>query len=161
MNELVPTLNDVPAQARTKSVELLNQALADLSDLYSQAKQAHWNVRGKTFYSQHLLFDQVADSVEEFLDEIAERVVQLGGVAQGTVRQAAARSSLKEFPTDNWDDLAYVKALAERFAVCAKAARNSIDASDECGDKDTADLFTGVSKALDKSLWFLEAHLRG
>lgn len=144
---------------RSQSVLLLNQALADLSDLASQTKQAHWNVRGPQFYSLHLLFDSLATTVEEHLDTIAERITTLGGLANGTVRQAASASTLPEFPS-NYEGLACVGSLIERFGAAANSARQAIDATADLGDADTADLFTAVSRDLDKSLWFLEAHLR-
>ena len=158
--ELVPTLNDIPTEARAQVVVILNQALADLSDLHSQAKQAHWNVRGPSFYPLHLLFDQVAGSAEEPLDDIAERIVQLGGVAEGTVRQTAGRSALPEFPTAGPNGAAYAQVLAERFGAVAKTVRAAVDATAELGDTGSSDLLTGVSRALDKSLWFIEAHTR-
>ena len=157
-------MNDLPAKTRAVSVDTLNQALADLSDLYSQAKQAHWNVRGPSFFTLHKLFDDVAESAEEPLDDIAERIVQLGGIAQGTVRMAAKNTALPEFEVSDKaadaDPLAYAKTLAARFAACAKSIRAAIDATAAAGDADTADLLTGVSRALDKSLWFIEAHMR-
>ncbi|MDR1498365.1 MAG: DNA starvation/stationary phase protection protein Dps [Puniceicoccales bacterium] len=157
---LAPTLNDLPVETRELSTALLNQALADLSDLHSQAKQAHWNVYGANFFSQHELFDKLADILFEPLDEIAERVVSLGGVAAGTVRQAAAASSVPEFPTDAKGSLAYITALAEHVAVAAKSVRAAIATTADAGDADTSDLLTGVSRSLDKTLWFLEAHTR-
>ena len=154
------TENNLPKDTRKKVAVILNQMLADLSDLYSQAKQAHWNVRGPQFYSLHKLFDELAANVEEHIDPLAERIVALGGVASGTVRQTAARSALSEFPTERTEGLAYVTALAERFAQCGAAARKGIEDTAAIGDADTADLLTGLSQDLDKGLWFLEAHTR-
>jgi len=144
---------------RSQSSLILNQALADLSDLASQTKQAHWNVKGPQFYSLHLLFDSLAGTVEGHLDTIAERITTLGGTANGTVRQAAASSVLPEFPTD-YEGMACVNALIERFGAAANSARAAIDTTAGFGDADTADLFTAISRDLDKSLWFLEAHTR-
>ncbi len=154
------TANDLPAGTRKKVSALLNQVLANLTDLYSQTKQAHWNVRGASFIMLHKLFDELADVVEEHIDPTAERITALGGVAHGTIRQAAVASVLAEFPKEQPDKLSYVTALAERFAVVAAATRKAIDKSAKLGDADTADLLTGVSRDLDKSLWFLEAHTR-
>jgi starvation-inducible DNA-binding protein len=156
-----PTRIDVAAAARTEAVRLLNAELADLLDLYAQTKYAHWNVRGPNFIALHKLFDELADTLEEAVDETAERAAALGGVALGTLRQAAAASRLPEFPAGTFKDLKVVEALAVRYADLAKYTREAIDAADRLGDKDTADLFTGISRDLDKSLWFLEAHLQG
>jgi len=145
---------------REKVAAMLNQTLADLSDLYSQTKQAHWNVRGKHFFPFHKLFDELAEMVEGHIDPTAERITALGGVAHGTVRQAAAASSLEEFPTEETGDSAYVEALIDRFARCANQVRKGIDDTADLGDVASSDLLTDVSRDLDKGLWFLEAHLR-
>jgi starvation-inducible DNA-binding protein len=151
---------DLPADNREKLIALLNQQLADSFDLLSQTKQAHWNVKGMQFISLHKLFDELADVVEEAVDMIAERATALGGTALGTARMAAAASRLPEYPLDAIDSRQHVEALAERYAHLAKTTRAAIDRADELEDLDTADLFTEVSRDLDKSLWFLEAHLQ-
>lgn len=154
------TKNDIPAAARKRVSAILNQTLANLSDLYSQTKQAHWNVRGPSFYSLHKLFDDLAASVEAHLDDTAERITALGGLAQGTVRHAAAASALPEFPDAQPGELSYVTALVERYSAAAKSVRKAIDATAALGDADTADLLTGASRDLDKALWMLESHSR-
>lgn len=156
-----PTRNNIPAENRAKLVSLLNQHLADLFDLMSQTKFAHWNVKGPNFYQLHKLFDELAEGVEGHVDEVAERVTALGGVATGTARQAAASSRLPEFPAGVHKGMDVVAALADRFAAAGNAAREAIDKADELEDKDTADLFTQVSRDLDQSLYFLESHLQG
>jgi starvation-inducible DNA-binding protein len=152
-----PTRNSVPAKNRGALVALLNQALADLGDLYSQTKQAHWNVRGQEFYQLHLLFDSVADTAEEHWDDVAERAVQIGGYARGTVRMAAGASQLPEWPEDASSEGDFVTAVTERFALVANSIREGIEKANGLGDLDTADLFTEISRKLDKSLWMLEA----
>jgi starvation-inducible DNA-binding protein len=156
-----PTRNDIAADNRAKVVSLLNQHLADTFDLMSQTKFAHWNVKGPNFYQLHLLFDQLAEKLEEHVDEIAERATALGGVAMGTARQAAAMSHIPEFPVGTHKGMDVVAALADRYAALGKSVRAAIDQSDELNDKDTADLFTQVSRDLDQSLYFLESHLQG
>ncbi len=156
-SKLNPTKNSVPAKSRGALIALLNQALADLGDLYSQTKQAHWNVRGTKFYQLHLLFDAMADTAEEHWDDVAERAVQIGGYARGTVRMAAKASQLPEWPENISSESDFVKAVADRFALTANSIRASIASSADLGDADTADLFTEISRKLDKSLWMLEA----
>ncbi len=152
---------DIPADDRAKINRILNQHLADSFDLMSQVKQAHWNVKGSDFWQLHKLFDEVAEQAAEWVDEFAERVTALGGYATGTVRMAAASSTLPEFPTDITDSMDYVRAVAERLAAFTNSAREAIDQTDELGDADTADLFTEISRCADKYLYFLEAHLQG
>jgi starvation-inducible DNA-binding protein len=161
MSTSFATRNDLPPEIRVKVIAQLNQHLADLFDLYSQVKFAHWNVKGPNFIALHKLFDDLADTVEEHVDEIAERVTALGGVANGTARQAGAASRVPEFPGGTHRGQDVVAALADRFATVGKTARKAIDEADDLGDKDTADLFTAVSRDLDKALYFLEAHLQG
>ena len=154
------TAVDLSAATRVAMIELLNQELADTSDLYSQTKQAHWNVKGIHFYQLHLLFDQLAEKRQGEADELAERATELGGYALGTVRMAAASSRLPEIPTGINAGVDYVQALVERYGIHANSMRAAIDEADEAGDKDTADLFTEISRELDKDLWFLQAHLQ-
>ena len=157
-NGLHQTKNDLPQADREKLVALLNARLADALDLRMQAKQAHWNVKGPQFIALHKLFDEIADAVEAGYDEIAERAVQLGGTALGTVQAVVATTSLKPYPTDISAGADHVEALASALAAFGESLRDAIDAADELGDADTADLFTGISKTTDKYLWFVEAH---
>jgi starvation-inducible DNA-binding protein len=152
------TENDIPKSARTELNALINQRLADVIDLQLQLKQAHWNVKGPHFIGLHELFDKIAEDVEKYVDEIAERVVQLGGVALGTVRVAAAHSLLEEYPLTIGDGSAHVEAVAKALSTFGREARVSIDEANALDDADTADLFTEVSRGIDKWLWFVEAH---
>ena len=154
-----PTRIDMSADVRSQVVEILNQSLAATLDLKTQAKQAHWNVKGKDFFQLHELFDEMSGELEDYVDMVAERVTALGGTALGTARIAAAASILPEYPLDAVDGEEHVTALAERFAAYGKHVRAAIDKTDELGDADTADLYTEISRTIDKRLWFLEAHL--
>lgn len=149
---------DISKAKREKLIAILNQSLADAMDLKSQAKHAHWNVKGPNFIALHELFDRVATEVEAHVDEIAERITTLGGTALGTVRIAAEQSALPQYPLEITDGTAHVDALSSALADFGKRVRKNIDETDELGDADTADLYTGVSRAIDKLLWFVEAH---
>lgn len=151
---------DLPLQTRDAMARLLNARLADTIDLALQIKQAHWNVKGPSFIALHELFDRLHNEAEAFYDDIAERITALGGTAYGTARTVTENSTLPGYPTDIKDGLAHVKALAASYATLGKAARAAIDTATNAGDADTADLFTGLSRGLDKTLWFLEAHLQ-
>jgi starvation-inducible DNA-binding protein len=154
-----PTRIDLATEVRTQVVSLLNQTLAGTLDLKTQTKQAHWNVKGMDFYQLHEMFDEMAGELEEYVDMVAERVTALGGTALGTARLAAAHSILPEYDLDAVDGVEHITALAERFSAYAKHVREAIDQTDSLGDADTADLYTEISRTIDKRLWFLEAHL--
>ncbi len=152
------TRNSLPENVRSKVVALLNQHLADVLDLGLQAKQAHWNVKGPNFIGLHELFDKVAEELEEFTDDIAERAVELGGVALGTIQTVSENSRLAAYPLDLASGEDHVMALSGALAKFGASARAAIDAAAKLGDADTADLFTGVSRGVDKLLWMVEAH---
>ena len=152
---------DLPAQMREQMIELLNAQLSDTADLHSQTKQAHWNVKGPHFMQLHLLFDQLAEALFPWIDTIAERATALGGLATGTVRMAGGASRLPEWPLEVVEGMASVEELVERYAELAASTREAIKTSQDLGDADTADLFTNQSRAIDKALWFLQAHLQG
>lgn len=154
------TRNDLPDNARKAMIALLNARLVEAIDLRLAVKQAHWNVKGPTFIALHELFDDIQGRVATFADDIAERSVALGGVAAGTSQAVAKGTKLTPYPTEITDEKEHLKALADRIAAFGKLARAAIDAADEAGDKNTADLFTGVSRQMDKDLWFIEAHLQ-
>src|SRR6266436_6161021 len=157
-SKLYETENDIPQNRRSELIALMNQRLADAVDLQLQMKQAHWNVKGPHFIGLHELFDQVDEAVESYVDLIAERIVQLGGVAEGTVSVAAARSRLEEYPLRIADGHAHVEAVSRALSTFGHEARNTIAEADELDDADTADIFTEVSRGIDKWLWFVEAH---
>ena len=159
--QMFETRNDIDEATREKLITLLNARLADTFDLYSQLTQAHWSVRGSDFIQLHELYDTVAESVLEFVDEIAERAAALGGLATGTVRMAAEASSLDEYPLDAIAGEDTVRVIADRLATYGAAVREAIEVTDsELGDIDTSDLFTEISRSIDKHLWFVEAHLQ-
>jgi starvation-inducible DNA-binding protein len=146
--------------ARKASINLLQARLVDAADLASQAKQAHWNVKGPNFRTYHELFDATAATVTDYVDLIAERIVTLGGQADGTVRAAAQGSSLPEYPSGISDGLDHVAAIADQLAAFGKAIRQNIDDAAQAGDQATSDLFTEVTRGTDKAMWLVEAHLQ-
>jgi starvation-inducible DNA-binding protein len=155
-----PTRNDLKSNAKQVAIELLNARVADGIDLALLTKQAHWNIKGPQFIAIHEMLDGFRTEIDDHVDTMAERVVQLGGTALGTTQVVAKGSTLPPYPTDIYATKDHLAALIERFAACANAVRRNIDEAAEAGDADTADIFTGVSRGLDKALWFLEAHVQ-
>jgi starvation-inducible DNA-binding protein len=153
------TKNDLPEKTRREMIELCNARLADAIDLQTQTKQAHWNVKGPHFIALHELFDKVNDDVEGYVDLLAERAVQLGGTALGTVRSVAQRSTLAEYPLKIASGRQHVDALSSVLAAFGKVVRAAIADSDRAVDDDTNDIFVEISRGVDKWLWMVEAHL--
>ena len=159
-NTEIQTRIDLSDEVRAQVNTMLNQQLADMFDLYSQTKQAHWNVKGPDFYQLHQLFDELAAGLLEPVDLVAERITALGGVPLGTVHMAAESTRLPEFPGRPVLSMASVEVLAVRYASLAETTRSAINIASERGDETTANLLQDISHRLDKSLWFLEAHLQ-
>ena len=157
---LFSTRNDLDRGVREKIISLLNQQLADTFDLSSQTKQAHWNVKGAQFIALHELFDKVADVAEAGADLLAEGITALAGTAEGTLQVLAKRSRLAPYPLDIYRGRDHVAWLADALSAVGKNARLAIDECNKAGDQDTADLFTEISRDLDKQLWFVEAHVQ-
>jgi starvation-inducible DNA-binding protein len=155
------TMNDLPEDMRGQVIELLNQRLADAVDLQTQTKQAHWNVKGPQFIALHKLFDEIDEAVEEYVDLLAERIVQLGGIAQGTARVAAERSELPEYPLTISTGEEHIWALSSALSGFGERIRRAIDETDDLGDVDSSDICTAISRGIDKWLWFVEAHAEG
>jgi starvation-inducible DNA-binding protein len=158
---LFPTKNDLPEATRARVTALLSKRLADCIDLQTQCKQAHWNVKGPNFIALHKLFDEVNEDVEEYVDLLAERVVQLGGIAEGTARTVAERSTLADYPASLTTGEAHVDALSSALAAFGSGTRKAIDQVDELEDADSVDILTEISRGVDKWLWFVEAHQQG
>jgi starvation-inducible DNA-binding protein len=152
------TKNDLSSNTKNIAIGLLNARLADAIDLALLTKQAHWNIKGPQFIALHEMIDGFRTEIDGHVDTMAERVVQLGGTALGTTQMVAKATTLAPYPTDIYASRDHLHALIERYGKVANATRAAIDQADDVGDKDTADIFTEVSRALDKALWFLEAH---
>jgi len=153
------TRNTLESNAKALSIDLLNARVADTIDLALAAKQAHWNVRGPQFIAVHEMLDKLRDTLDEHVDTMAERVAALGGVALGTAQTTAKATTLPPYPTNIHAVPDHLAAMADRIAKLGAAVRTNIDETDDAGDADTADILTGVSRDLDKWLWFIEAHL--
>lgn len=156
--QLHETKNDLPQKTRTQLITILQDRLADCMDLMIQGKQAHWNVKGPSFFALHELFDKVSEDIEGYVDLIAERIVQLGGIAEGTLQSVSKRSGLPEYPIGISDGQEHVARLSHALAYFGELARKMIDQANELNDADTADIFTEVSRGVDKWLWMVEAH---
>ena len=155
-----PTKNDLRTNAKELSIGLLNARVADCIDLALLTKQAHWNLKGLQFIAVHEMLDGFRTQLDDAVDTMAERVVQLGGTALGTTQVVAEVSTLRPYPTDIYAIRDHLEALIDRYAHVANVVRDDIDRTAEVGDADSADILTGISRSLEKALWFLEAHVQ-
>jgi len=158
---MYPTKNTLNEQIRFKSVNLLQERLAESIDVMLQTKQAHWNVKGENFYSMHKLFDKINDEAGEWVDLIAERLVQLGGIAEGTIQSVSGRSKIAHYPLNISSGLDHATALSKSLAQFGEKICRAVDQATEFGDADTADVFTEISRGVDTFIWMVEAHLQG
>jgi starvation-inducible DNA-binding protein len=152
--------NDLSPNAKSVSIGILNARLADSIDLALLTKQAHWNIKGPNFIALHEMIDGFRTELDEHVDTMAERVVQLGGTALGTTQAVSSATTLNPYPADIYASTEHLAALIERYARVARTVRGAIDETAGAGDADTADLLTAFSRALDKQVWFLEAHVQ-
>jgi starvation-inducible DNA-binding protein len=154
------TRNDLPTNAKQVAIALLKARLADAIDLRLATKHAHWNVKGPQFISLHEMFDTFVVGLDEHIDTMAERITALGGTALGTTQQVMTETKLPAYPVAITAGADHLKELIARYGALANTVRRNIDEAAEAGEADTADVFTGLSRALDKNLWFLEAHVQ-
>lgn len=157
---LHPTRTKLESNARSVAIDVLNKRLADGLDLSLITKQAHWNLKGPQFIGVHLMLDSFRTEQDDLNDKMAERITALGGTAFGTTQDITRDSQLAPYPTDIYKVADHLAALIDRYSVFGNSVRENIDDTDEAGDPDTADLLTEVSRAIDKQLWFLEAHVQ-
>lgn len=155
---LYETKNALLEKTRTKLNALMNRRLASAVDLQSQVKQAHWNVKGPNFIGLHKLFDEIAGSIGEYVDLIAERIVQLGGIAEGTSRVSALRSQLNEYPLTIANGSDHVSAVSKILAHFGQDIIAMVSEAIALDDAVTADMCTEISRGVDKWLWFVESH---
>lgn len=146
---------------RKKINEALRLVLTDGLDLHSQIKVAHWNIKGPHFAALHPLFDTFATDLATHMDDLAERILTLGGLAVGTARHVARNSRLPDYPQELTKDLEHVKMLAERIGAWLVGTRSARDVALEAKDDDTVDLLTGMIQGFEKHAWFLHATLEG
>ena len=153
-----PTKNTLSQKIRVESVDLLQDRLSNGIDLNLRVKHAHWNVKGDSFIALHKLFDEIHDSSEEWVDLMAERILQLGGTAIGTVRASATRTKMPDYPMNASGGSLHIEAVAETLARFGEMIRIASDETDRMGDRTTSDIFTEISRSIDKYLWMVEAH---
>ena len=159
-SKLHNTRNVLPEKSRIESINLLNNSLANLTDLYSQIKNAHWNVKGMEFYSLHTMFDLIAVDIEKQIDIVAERVTSLGGTALGTIQEAVKNTNLNIYPSNVFNAKDHLEKLAKNFAIIIELTRQNIKQTADLDDYATNDIYINLVRVVELRLWFIEAHLQ-
>jgi starvation-inducible DNA-binding protein len=149
----------LPEDAKNQLVETLNTVLATTSDLRSQVKQAHWNIKGPQFFARHELFDNLAARLNDYADVIAERAATLGGYAMGTARLSAEHSKLPEYDLRAVDGKHHIRTLVDRYSEYNRFIREAVQEAATQGDPATEDLYTEILRGTELDMWFLESHL--
>lgn len=149
----------MPPEIRLDVITMLNQTLACTVDLRSQVRQACWNIKGKDFSLLHPIFATMLNEFQTYTDMVAQRITVLGGRVMGTVRMAALRSKLPEYPDAVMEGDGHVQALVERFGHYAGTLRDDITLTADVEDAGSAAIYTDISRGVDKQLWILESHL--
>ena len=158
------TLRNLPIalneKARRESCEILNQVLADSTILFNLYKKHHWLVSGHTFYQLHLLFDKHADEQLELIDQLAERVQTLGGIAVSDPRHVAEITKIERPPNGREEVPVMISRLLEAHEIVIQAVREGIEATEENKDWGTNDLLMGdVLRTNELQVWFVAEHL--
>jgi starvation-inducible DNA-binding protein len=149
------------APTKTSILDRLGTDAASAADFASQLKEAHWVITGPNFIALHELFDRQTEMMRGHVDALAERMRQLDGVPHGTIRQAAERTQLPDFPDRVMDEREVVRTLVDRYEAFAECVKQSANAAGEDEDIATEDLYVEILRAVNLQRWFLESHLEG
>jgi starvation-inducible DNA-binding protein len=148
------------AETRRSSCDLLNQVLADTQILYALYKKHHWLMRGATFYQLHLLLDKHAGEQLEIIDNVAERIQTLGGIAVGDPRHVAEITRIPRAPNGVEEVPAMLSRLLEAHEIILGEAHEIAALAQERGDDGTNDLLVSeVIRTGEMQAWFLAEHL--
>ena len=145
---------------KPKSIKSLQALLHANIDLTAQFREAHWNVRNvANFVGLHSLFGEGYSVLAAHQDALAERIAQLGNLAEGNIRDAARESFLKGSMECTHDGKVLCTRLSGRAATYSKSLVNCFEAATETRDHTTANMLIGMSEAVDKLVWQIEANL--
>ena len=146
--------------SRKNTQKVLNQTLADLSQFAAIIHQVHWYVRGERFYSVHELMDKLLDETNQAIDEVAERIIIIGGAPYSSLKEFLDNSKLEAKKGDYSVSIeSHTKKLISDYQYLAKLYKEGIEVSDKEGDDVTTDLFKGLLKSAEMKLWMLNATL--
>ena len=147
-------------QTCLKSVNALNQVLADTIAIRDMYKKHHWQVVGHTFYQLHLLFDKHYEEQNELIDTLAERVQRLGGIALAMGADVAEETNIERPPRGREEVPVQISRLLEAHEIILKECRKYAGDADDDGDDGTNDvLVSDVIRTNERHVWFISEHL--
>jgi len=147
-------------EKRQKSVDVLNQVLVDTISLRDLYKKHHWQVSGPTFYQLHLLFDKHAGEQSELIDQIAERIMALGGVSYAMAHDVVENTRIPRPPKDREEPPVQISRLLEAHEIVLQEARAFAKDAAENGDDGTNDLLVSdVVRTNEQQVWFISEHV--
>lgn len=149
----------IPDKNREKLTALLAPLLADEYVLQAKTRNAHWNVIGPDFHAMHLFFEEQYTKLAEVIDELAERIRALGGVAPGSLGAFLKLTHLKELDSKLAHSSAFVKALLADHETLVREMRDAIEACEKLDDVGTGDFITGLMEEHEKTAWMLRSTL--
>lgn len=146
-------------QTRALSVtDTLNKQVANMGLLYVKLHNYHWYVKGEGFYTLHAKFQELYDEIAKHYDDLAERLLSLGGRPVGTMAETLKLSTLQE-ASGSEEAGTMVGQLIQDFTTVANEMKEGIAAADSAGDQPTADMLTSIRNSLEKHCWMLRAYL--
>ncbi|MFN3021118.1 Dps family protein [Chryseobacterium sp. TY3] len=141
------------------NVKVLSVLLADEHILYTKTRNAHWNVEGPDFHAMHLFFESQYDELEEIIDEVAERIRQLGQMAPGSLKEFIQLTNLSEKKLTKNDSQSFIKALLEDQEAIITYIREAVEKMEDSKDFGTEDFLVGLLEKHEKMAWMLRGHL--
>ncbi|MFD2617863.1 Dps family protein [Terrilactibacillus laevilacticus] len=139
--------------------ELLNKQVANFGVLYIKLHQFHWYVKGPQFFTLHTKFEELYDEAAATFDDLAERLLTIGGSPYSTLKEYLEHASLQESTDVNRKADDFVKEIINDYTLLSKELGESINHAAEAGDDVTQDLFIGLKGNLEKHVWMLQAYL--
>lgn len=141
-----------------KEVSLLNVLLANYQTYYQNLRGVHWNIKGKRFFELHVKFEELYNSAQEQVDQIAERILTLGGVPFHTL-QSYVKHATVPVGENIFDDDKTVRLVINTISALLPLERELLTLSDEIGDEGTNSLISGFVSEQEKNVWMLKAYL--
>jgi starvation-inducible DNA-binding protein len=147
------------AENRGQIVAILNALLADEFTLYARARAFHWNVTGRHFKTDHALFEDEYEFLDDTIDEVAERARALGGFANATLSDYLKGARVKEVAAHGLTAEAMIRHMLEGHEAVIRTLREDVETVDDLDDEGTTDFLTGLMEAHEKRAWMLRSHL--